>query len=84
MLPALRKRLNELSGDFRARLTVLLGDLMMQPDVDMKFLGVVMNFNDVYRPERRRKRRDGARSAKTPGEKGDGRSEVGRKTESSK
>ena len=48
----------------------------------MKFLGVVMNFNDVYRPERRRKRREGGakekekekdkereRERKTPGEK---------------
>ena len=67
MLPSLRQRLRELSVDFRARLVVLLGDLSVQPDVDMKFLGVVMNFNDVYRPQRR-KRREG--SKKTPAEKG--------------
>ncbi|MCJ1244573.1 Microtubule-nucleating Tub4p (gamma-tubulin) complex component [Trapelia coarctata] len=70
MLPALRKRLTDLSADFRSRLVVLLGDLSVQPDVDMKFLGVVMNFNDVYRPERRRKRRDAGKDKGTPGEKG--------------
>ncbi|MCJ1388935.1 Microtubule-nucleating Tub4p (gamma-tubulin) complex component [Xylographa bjoerkii] len=73
MLPSLRKRLQELSVDFRSRLVVLLGDLSVQPDVDMKFLGVVMNFNDVYRPERRRKRREGTKDRdkdrKTPVEK---------------
>ena len=82
MLPALRKRLGDLSADFRGRLTVLLGELMTQPDVDMKFLGVVMNFNDVYRPERRRKRREGGKSAKTPGERsGEGKSEIGKASE---
>ncbi|MCJ1382754.1 Microtubule-nucleating Tub4p (gamma-tubulin) complex component [Xylographa soralifera] len=75
MLPSLRKRLQDLSSDFRSRLVVLLGDLSVQPDVDMKFLGVVMNFNDVYRPERRRKRREGPKDKdkdkerKTPVEK---------------
>ena len=29
---------------------MLLYDLAHQPDVDMRFLGVVMNFNEVYRP----------------------------------
>lgn len=76
MLPALRKRLGELSADFRARLGVLLGDLQVQPDVDMKFLGTVMNFNDVYRPERRRKRREG-RGGRTPGEGGKGMGKEG-------
>ena len=68
MLPALRLRLRELSTDFRARVNVLLGDLAVQPDVDMKFLGVVMNFNNVYAP--RKRRRDAHRSVadrKTPG-----------------
>ena len=78
MLPSLRKRLQELSADFRSRLVVLLGDLLVQPDVDMKFLGVVMNFNEVYRPERRRKRREAGRDKKTPAEKGrEGASESG-------
>jgi gamma-tubulin complex component 3 len=71
MLPNMRNRLKELSADFRGRLVVLLGDLQMQPDVDMKFLGVVMNFNDVYRPERRRKRREAGKGGKTPGQSGD-------------
>ena len=61
MLPTLRMRLWDLQADFRARLNVLLGDLSVQPDVDMKFLGVVMNFNDVYHPKRRRKGEGGAR-----------------------
>ena len=83
MLPALRKRLADLSADFRGRLVVLLGDLSVQPDVDMKFLGVVMNFNDVYRPERRRKRRDATKEKKTPGEKGkdSGAEEKGKKVD---
>ncbi|KAI4203024.1 MAG: hypothetical protein LQ346_001871 [Caloplaca aetnensis] len=63
VLPALRQRLNDLSKDFRNRVNVLLGDLMVQPDADMKFLGTVMNFNDVYSPRKRRRERVG----KTPG-----------------
>ncbi|PKX92149.1 tubulin gamma complex associated family protein [Aspergillus novofumigatus IBT 16806] len=55
MLASLRTRLRELSAEFRSRLNVLLGDLAYQPDVDMRFLGVVMNFNDVYEPVRRRR-----------------------------
>ena len=65
MLPALRTRLTDLSGDFRTRVNVLLGDLAVQPDVDMKFLGVVMNFNDVYTP--RKRRREHHRERRTPG-----------------
>src|SRR5690606_31424127 len=52
--PVLRDRLRHLASSFRARLQVLLGDLACQPDVDMRFLGVVMNFNDVYQPARRK------------------------------
>lgn len=55
MLPSLRGRLTDLSAEFRSRLNILLGDLAYQPDVDMRFLGVVMNFNDVYEPVRRRR-----------------------------
>lgn len=55
MLPSLQTRLRDLSADFRARLNILLGDLAYQPDVDMRFLGVMMNFNDVYEPVRRRR-----------------------------
>ena len=55
MLPALRTRLSDLAKDFTGRVNVLLGDLAVQPDVDMKFLGVVMNFNDVYAPKKRRR-----------------------------
>ena len=63
MLPALRTRLSSLSTDFRTRVNNLLGDLAVQPDVDMKFLGVVMNFNDVYTP--RKRRRQGAATSNT-------------------
>ncbi|KAJ5601626.1 hypothetical protein N7510_011160 [Penicillium lagena] len=55
MLVSLRTRLRDLSADFKSRLNILLGDLAYQPDVDMRFLGVVMNFNDVYEPVRRRR-----------------------------
>ena len=55
MLSSLRVRLRDLSAEFKSRLNVLLGDLAYQPDVDMRFLGVVMNFNDVYEPVRRRR-----------------------------
>ena len=48
MLASLRVRLRELLADFHSRVNILLGDLAYQPDVDMRFLGVVMNFNDVY------------------------------------
>ncbi|PKY08392.1 hypothetical protein P168DRAFT_15962 [Aspergillus campestris IBT 28561] len=55
MLSSLRVRLRDLSAEFRSRLNILLGDLAYQPDLDMRFLGVVMNFNDVYEPVRRRR-----------------------------
>ncbi|KAK5660139.1 hypothetical protein OQA88_13608 [Cercophora sp. LCS_1] len=54
--PALQERLKQLGGNFRTRLQILLGDLAYQPDVDMRFLGVSMNFNDVYQPVRRKTR----------------------------
>lgn len=57
VLPALRKRLAHLIKDFRARITILLGDLIHQPDHDMRWLAMVMNFNDVYQPKRRHSHR---------------------------
>lgn len=71
MLPELRVRLMELSDDFKARVNVLLGDLAVQPDVDMKFLGVVMNFNNVYAPRKRQQKRRGG-DRRTPGPGGGG------------
>lgn len=50
LLVSLRARLVQLSAEFKSRVTMLLYDLAHQPDVDMRFLGVVMNFNEVYRP----------------------------------
>ena len=83
MLPALRTRLSQLSQDFKTRTNILLGDLAVQPDVDMRFLGVVMNFNDVYQPRKRRRhavaavaaaaaREGGTGEKKTPGQGGEG------------
>ncbi|KAI9892780.1 MAG: Microtubule-nucleating Tub4p (gamma-tubulin) complex component [Vezdaea aestivalis] len=66
VLGPLKQRLQSLAADFRARLNVLLGDLAHQPDVDMRFLGVVMNFNDVYEPARRKRRGAAVGVGKTP------------------
>ena len=55
ILDSLRVRMRDLSADFRGKVNLLLGDLAAQPDLDMRFLGVVMNFNDVYDPVRRRR-----------------------------
>lgn len=59
ILDHLRLRLKTLRGDFKTKITALLGDLRSQPDTDMRFLGVVMNFNDVYQPATRRRARTG-------------------------
>lgn len=59
VLEHLRARLVALRTEFRAKITVLLGDLREQPDTDMRFLGVVMNFNDVYQPVRRARKGHG-------------------------
>jgi gamma-tubulin complex component 3 len=67
-LEKLTKRLIELETGFKARVNALLGDLAHQPDTDMRFLAVVMNFNDVYRPVRRRRvGRDKDRVVAVPG-----------------
>ncbi|CAM1501082.1 Fc.00g102440.m01.CDS01 [Cosmosporella sp. VM-42] len=52
--PVLQERLRQLGTSFRRLVQILLGDLAYQPDVDMRFLGVAMNFNDVYQPARRK------------------------------
>jgi gamma-tubulin complex component 3 len=58
VLPALQKRLGHLIDDFRARICSLLGDLVHSPDGELKMLAVNINFNDVYKPERRRRKGD--------------------------
>jgi gamma-tubulin complex component 3 len=63
MLEQIRQRLKTLEVDFRARVNILLGDLAYQPDVDMRFLAVVMNFNDVYAPVKRRRQQKPLASA---------------------
>ena len=69
MLEQLRQRLRSLEVDFKAKVNVLLGDLAYQPDVDMRFLGVVMNFNEVYSPVRRRRHQKGSTKEPTTGKK---------------
>jgi gamma-tubulin complex component 3 len=64
ILLAQRKRLRELADRFKRRVTALLSDLIAQPDPDMRWLAMVMNFNDVYQPVRRRSRASG-KSAST-------------------
>lgn len=49
------RRLADAEAAFRSRVEALLGDLAYCPDADMRFLGVVMNFNDAYRVVRRRR-----------------------------
>ncbi|GJC79416.1 spindle pole body component alp6 [Colletotrichum liriopes] len=63
--PVLQDRLRQLGATFRSRLQILLGDLAYQPDVDMRFLGVTMNFNDVYQPLRRKTKTTSTASANT-------------------
>jgi len=72
-LPALQARLRQLGRSFQTRLEVLLGDLAYQSDADMRFLGVAMNFNDVYVPARKKAKPAGAAAAGG----GSGKSEVG-------
>ncbi|CAD6500632.1 BgTH12-06341 [Blumeria graminis f. sp. triticale] len=59
--PILQERLSSLGSHFKTRVCLLLGDLAHQPDVDMRFLGVVMNFNDFYQPVRKKVSRPAAR-----------------------
>ena len=65
MFPSLRDRLKGLGIQFKSKLSMLLGDLAYQPDVDMRFLGVAMNFNDVYQPVRRSRTRDKSKASET-------------------
>lgn len=65
--PVLQDRLQALGGHFRSRVCLLLGDLAYQPDVDMRFLGVVMNFNDVYQPVRKKSKPAGKEQARNSG-----------------
>jgi gamma-tubulin complex component 3 len=56
ILDHLRARLRALRGSFKAKIIVLLTELQSQPDTDMRFLGVVMNYNGAYPlPEKKRK-----------------------------
>lgn len=64
---ALNSRLKSLADAFRAKVGVLLGDLAHQPDPDMRFLGVVMNFNDHYVLTRRRTKHKTTASTATGG-----------------
>lgn len=55
ILSTQRVRLRELAEKFKRKVTILLGDLIAQPDPDMRWLAMVMNFNDVYQPRRKKK-----------------------------
>lgn len=61
--PALQDRLRVLGDRFRSKLQILLGDLAYQADVDLRFLGVSMNFNDVYQPVRRKSKSSSSTTA---------------------
>ncbi|KAF1358431.1 spindle pole body component alp6 [Lizonia empirigonia] len=56
VLVSLRQRLAHLAVDFQARICLLLGDLVHSADGELKMLAVNINFNDVYKPERRRRK----------------------------
>ncbi|KAA8569355.1 hypothetical protein EYC84_001005 [Monilinia fructicola] len=77
--PLLSDRLSGLGMQFKTRISLLLGDLAYQPDTDMRFLGVVMNFNDVYTGVRRKSNREKERER----EKGKGKAREGRSGEGS-
>lgn len=62
-LPVLQERLRHLAAGFQKRLCLLLGDLAYQPDVDMRFLGVAMNFNDAYQPMRNKRSKTASSAA---------------------
>lgn len=77
--PALQERLRALATSFQRKLCALLGDLAYQPDVDMRFLGVAMNFNDAYvptRPKSARHAKGAASSAAAGGIPGTARSDA--------
>ncbi|KAK5102049.1 Microtubule-nucleating Tub4p (gamma-tubulin) complex component [Lithohypha guttulata] len=65
LLTGLRKRMSDLSNDYHTRINAFLYDLAHQPDVDLRFLGVVMNFNEAYKPvnPRRQKRKEKGKSS---------------------
>ena len=72
MLAQLRGRLRSLELEFKGKVNVLLGDLAYQPDVDMRFLGLVMNFNEVYAPVKRRRGQQQQQQGKSGGGGGGG------------
>lgn len=57
LLVGLRKRMSELGSEYHVRINSFLYDLAHQPDVDLRFLGVVMNFNEAYKPVSSRRQR---------------------------
>ncbi|KHJ30876.1 putative spc97 spc98 family protein [Erysiphe necator] len=69
--PALQERLNSLRNHFKSRVCLLVGELAHQPDVDMRFLGVAMNFNDFYQPMRKKSIRTASKdnTGKNPSKK---------------
>lgn len=56
LLPTIRSRLTTLALDYKTAMNMLLSDLAHQKDPQLRFLAVVMNFNEVYVLSRGRSR----------------------------
>lgn len=65
LLAGLRKRMTDLSNDYHTRVNAFLYDLAHQPDVELRFLSVLMNFNEAYKPvnPRRQRRKEKGKSS---------------------
>ena len=57
--------MTDLSNDYHTRVNAFLYDLAHQPDVELRFLSVLMNFNEAYKPvnPRRQKRKEKGKSS---------------------
>jgi gamma-tubulin complex component 3 len=65
----IKDRLATLSREFRILIAVLLTDLAFQGDTEMRFLGIRLNYNEVYQLVRRtggREKRAAERSVSAP------------------
>jgi gamma-tubulin complex component 3 len=78
ILAAQRSRLRALAEGFRRKVTILLGDLMAQPDADMRWLAMAMNFNNIYQPARRKKRAPAAAPGGSAGGPGTAKTGAGK------
>jgi gamma-tubulin complex component 3 len=60
VFPELKNRLSELGRQFHRKVSSLLSDLAHQRDVELRFLPVVMNFNEFYQLARPARDKAGA------------------------